>query len=305
MKIGIIGLGNMGSRITQRFLEAGVEVGVYDSNEQAMNEMAAVGADIERTPAQLASNYPYVTTLLPNASIVKEIVLGDDGLVHGMSSTSLFIEMSTSEPSSTKELNAILTSKGFRMIDAPVSGGVSKARNGSLTIMAGGEEEDYEEVQPLLSKIGENVIHVGAIGAGHTIKALNNMISATTLAVTGEAIALGVKLGLDPTKMLSVINTSTGRSASSEVKFPGQILNRKFDSGFTLDLMVKDLTIANHIAETENVSLDIANANLQVWKKALEQKKVGSDHTLIVKHIEEKYEVEIKGVQDTVNVISS
>ncbi|MCG7344086.1 NAD(P)-dependent oxidoreductase [Sporosarcina sp. ACRSL] len=303
MKIGVIGLGNMGSRITQRFLEAGVEVGVYDINEQAMNEMVAAGAVAERTPAQLASNYPYVITLLPNAAIVTETVLGEDGLAEGMSPTSLLIEMSTSEPSSTKELHAILTSKGLRMIDAPVSGGVSKARNGTLTIMVGGEEVDFEEVEPLLRKIGENVMHVGAIGAGHTIKALNNMVSATTLAVTGEAIALGVKLGLDPNKMLSVINTSTGRSASSEVKFPGQILNRKFDSGFSLDLMVKDLTIANQIAESENVSLDIAAANLQVWKQA--QKEKFADHTMIVKHIENKVEVEINGVQDTANVISS
>ena len=180
------------------------------------------------------------------------------------------------------------------MIDAPVSGGVKKAENGTLTIMVGGEEIDYEEVKSLLHKIGENVIHVGAIGAGHTIKALNNMISATTLAVTGEAIALGVKLGLDPNKMLEVINSSTGRSVSSDLKFPGQILNRKFDSGFTLDLMVKDLTIAMGMAEDENVPMDIANTNFQLWKQALAEEK-GSDHTAIVKYIEEKFEVEIKG----------
>lgn len=305
MRVGIIGLGNMGSRITQRLLEVGVSVGVYDINLAAVDEMVALGAVAERSPAQLASNYPYVITLLPNALIVKEIVLGAEGLVHGMGPRSLLIEMTTSDPSSTKELNETLKSKGLRMIDAPVSGGVAKARNGTLSVMAGGEERDFKEVESLLCKIGKNVIHVGAIGAGHTIKALNNMVSATTLAVTGEAIALGVKLGLDPDKMLAVINTSTGRSVSSELKFPSQIINRKFDSGFTLDLMVKDLTIANLIAETENVSLDVATTNLQLWKQASDQLGKGADHTMIVKHIEEKYEVEIKSVHDSMNVISS
>lgn len=305
MRVGIIGLGNMGSRITQRLLEGGVSVGVYDINQAAVDEMVALGAVAERSPAQLGSNYPYVITLLPNALIVKEIVLGAEGLVHGMGPKSLLIEMTTSDPSSTKELNETLKSKGLRMIDAPVSGGVAKARNGTLSVMAGGEEKDFKEVESLLCKIGENVIHVGAIGAGHTIKALNNMVSATTLAVTGEAIALGVKLGLDPDKMLAVINTSTGRSVSSELKFPSQIVNRKFDSGFTLDLMVKDLTIANLIAETENVSLDVATTNLQLWKQASDQLGKGADHTMIVKHIEEKYEVEIKSVHDSMNVISS
>ncbi|MGN7385401.1 NAD(P)-dependent oxidoreductase [Sporosarcina sp. SAFN-015] len=305
MRVGIIGLGNMGSRITQRLLEVGVSVGVYDINQAAVDEMVALGAVAERSPAHLASNYPYVITLLPNALIVKEIVLGAEGLVHGMGPESLLIEMTTSDPSSTKELNETLKSKGLRMIDAPVSGGVAKARNGTLSVMAGGEERDFKEVESLLCKIGKNVIHVGAIGAGHTIKALNNMVSATTLAVTGEAIALGVKLGLDPDKMLAVINTSTGRSVSSELKFPSQIVNRKFDSGFTLDLMVKDLTIANLIAETENVSLDVATTNLQLWKQASDQLGKGADHTMIVKHIEEKYKVEIKSVHDSMNVISS
>ena len=296
MKAGMIGLGNMGSEIAKRLLSFGVTVGVFDINEKAVNELVGFGAVEVNTPMELARNYPYIITILPNSAIVKEIVLGENGLIHGFAQNSLLIEMTTSIPAVTKELSQALVERSFRMIDAPVSGGVKKAENGTLSIMVGGEEHDFLEVKSLLDKIGEHVTHVGAIGAGHTIKALNNMISSTTLAITGEAIALGVKLGLDPSKMLEVINSSTGRSFSSVLKFPTQIVNRKFDSGFTLDLMVKDLKIAMSMAEDENVPMDIGTANLQLWKQALAEEE-GQDHTAIVKHIEEKFQVEIKELQ--------
>ena len=294
MRVGIIGLGNMGGRMTKRLLEQGVEVGVFDVNKEAMQTYVSFGAEEAKSPADLAQKYQYVITVLPNVFIVKEILVGEQGLMKGFNSNSLLIEMTTSIPSETKELNKMLRSEGFRMIDAPVSGGVKKAEEGTLAIMVGGSEADFEEVEPLLSQIGENITHVGEVGAGHTIKALNNMISATTLAATGEAIALGVKLGLDPTKMLSVINTSTGKSFSSDFKFPNQVLTRNFEVGFTLDLMVKDLKIAMSMAEEEKVPMFISGASFQLWKQAWSDGKGGQDHTTIVKHIEEMFKVEIK-----------
>ena len=296
MKVGMIGLGNMGSEIAKRLLSFEIEVGIFDINEKAVSDLVGLGAVEVNTPVELARNYPYIITILPNVAIVKEIVLGDNGLVHGFTPKSLLIEMTTSIPVVTKELSKALTDQSFRMIDAPVSGGVKKATNGTLSIMVGGDENDFLEVKSLLSKIGENVTHVGGIGAGHTIKALNNMISSTTLAITGETIALGVKLGLNPNKMLEVINSSTGRSVSSDFKFPTQIVNRKFDSGFTLDLMVKDLTIAMSMADEADVQMGIGSANYQLWQQALSKEK-GQDHTEIVKHIEEKFKVEILEVQ--------
>lgn len=294
MRVGIIGLGNMGGRMTKRLLEQGVEVGVFDVNKEAMQTYVSFGAEEAKSPADLAQKYQYVITVLPNVFIVKEILVGEQGLMKGFNSNSLLIEMTTSIPSETKEINKMLRSEGFRMIDAPVSGGVKKAEEGTLAIMVGGSEADFEEVEPLLSQIGENITHVGEVGAGHTIKALNNMISATTLAATGEAIALGVKLGLDPTKMLSVINTSTGKSFSSDFKFPNQVLTRNFEVGFTLDLMVKDLKIAMSMAEEEKVPMFISGASFQLWKQAWSDGKGGQDHTTIVKHIEEMFKVEIK-----------
>ncbi len=294
-KVGIIGLGNMGGRMARRLLEQGVEVGIYDLNQEAVEKLVELGAEKAESPADLARKFQYIITVLPNVYIVQESLQGDNGLIEGMRAESLLIEMTTSIPAVTKELSAVMKEKGFRMIDAPVSGGVKKAENGTLSIMVGGEEIDYAEVLPLLEMLGENINHVGNVGAGHTIKALNNMISATTLAATGEAMALGVKLGLDPSKMLDVINTSTGRSFSSDFKFPNQVLTRNFEVGFTLDLMVKDLKIAMSMAEQESVPMFISSASFQVWKNAWAEGRGSEDHTAVIKSIEEMFNVEIKG----------
>lgn len=295
MRAGIVGLGNMGGRMAKRLLEQGIEVGVFDLNKNFVRTYVDLGAKEAASPAELASEFQYILTVLPNVFIVKDILTGSDGLMKGMRPDSLLIEMTTSIPSVTKELSAILKNEGLRMIDAPVSGGVKKAEDGTLSIMVGGEERDFEEAQPLLACMGQNIVHVGGTGAGHTIKALNNMISATTLAATGEAMALGVKLGLDPVKMLDVINSSTGKSFSSDFKFPNQVLTRKFEVGFTLDLMVKDLKIAMSMAEEEKVPMFISSASFQLWKHAWSQGGGDQDHTAIVQYIEKMFGVEIKG----------
>lgn len=295
MRIGIIGIGNMGSRMAKNFLKAGVDVGLFDINEMAIQELVHLGANATETPADLARTYPYIITILPNSQIVKKTIFGEKGLIKGLHPDSVIIEMTTAIPTITKEIAATLEEKGLRMIDAPVSGGVVKAEDGTLTIMVGGKEQDFEEVLPYLQIIGENIVHVGDIGAGHTIKALNNMVSATTLAVTGEALAVGVKLGLNPEKMLEVINSSTGRSFSSEFKFPTQVLTRNFGGNFSIDLMVKDITIALGMADEERAPMIIASATYQLWKQALSQSDANVDHTEVIKHIEKMAHVEIQG----------
>ncbi|TKC19466.1 NAD(P)-dependent oxidoreductase [Robertmurraya kyonggiensis] len=295
MRIGIIGVGNMGSRMAKNFLKAGVDVGLYDINEKALQELVHLGANAIETPAELARTYPYIITILPNSNIVKATIFGENGLIEGLHRGSMIIEMTTAIPTITKEIASNLEERGLRMIDAPVSGGVVKAEDGTLTIMVGGKEQDFEEVQSYLKIIGENIVHVGSIGAGHTIKALNNMVSATTLAVTGEALALGVKLGLNPEKMLDVINSSTGRSFSSEFKFPAQVLTRNFGGNFSIDLMVKDITIALGMADEQRTPMVVSSATYQLWKQALAQSDPNVDHTEVIKHIEKMTHAEIQG----------
>jgi 3-hydroxyisobutyrate dehydrogenase len=295
MKVGLIGLGNMGGRLAKRMLECGVELSVFDVNPEAVEELGKLGAVVESSPLELAKKNECVITVLPNADIVKSVVLGQNGLIHGLKPGSTLIDMTSSVPKITKEIGAQLREKQIDMLDAPVSGGVKKAEDGTLSIMVGGEEPVFKNMLPLLRHMGSNIMHVGELGSGHTIKALNNLLCATTLAATAEALAIGVKMGLDPSKMLGVINTSSGRSHSSEIKFPQQVLSRKFEVGFTIDLMTKDLSIAMDIAEEAETPATVAESVFELWQQAVESGAGNMDHTAITKVIEEKAGVEIKG----------
>jgi 3-hydroxyisobutyrate dehydrogenase-like beta-hydroxyacid dehydrogenase len=295
MKVGLAGLGNMGGRIAKRLIEQGNEVHVYDVDSSVLDDFETLGAKIADSPSELAANNKYVITVLPNSGIVKSVVFGEGGLIAGFQPGNVLIDMTSSVPDVTKEIGKELGNYRIDMLDAPVSGGVKKAEEGALTIMVGGDESVFTKALPLLEEIGSNIIHVGELGAGHTIKALNNLISATTLSITSEAMAIGVKLGLDPHKMLEVINNSTGRNNSSETKMSQQVLSRKFEIGFTLDLMYKDLTTAMEIARTTNVPAFVSGSVFQLWQYAWSQGGKDMDHTAIAKFIEEMANVEIKG----------
>lgn len=294
MNIGLVGLGNMGGRIAKHLLQQGNELLVYDVNIDLLNEFESLGARIAASPSEVAGMSNYIITVLPNAQIVKNVVLGEAGLVSSLRPGSVVIDMTTSVPSVTKEIGEVLKRKGIEMLDAPISGGIKKAQEGTLSIMVGGEEQTFQEALPILSQIGTNIIHVGELGSGHTIKALNNLICANHLLINAEALAVGVKMGLDPTKMLQVINSSSGRSQSSEVKFPEQVLTGKFEVGFTIDLMCKDVSIAMEMAKDNNMPMFVSSSVKELWEYAVAKGGGGMDHTAIVKFIEEMGNVEIR-----------
>jgi 3-hydroxyisobutyrate dehydrogenase-like beta-hydroxyacid dehydrogenase len=173
------------------------------------------------------------------------------------------------------------------MLDAPVSGGVSSARSGELTVMVGGEREMYERYRPLLRMIGEKVFHVGGTGTGHLAKALNNLLSATTLASAAEAVLLGERAGLAPEALIEVVNASTGRSNSTEVKFPRYILNEAFDSGFSTALYEKDVNIALEAAAEEGFPMPLGDKVGELWHSAVEAGYGPEDHTRIYSFVEE------------------
>jgi 3-hydroxyisobutyrate dehydrogenase-like beta-hydroxyacid dehydrogenase len=294
MKVGLIGLGNLGGRIARNLLNKGYKLSVYDLDPALLESFAKLGAYTCGSPADLAKHNNFVITVLPSAEIVRSVALGQNGLLSGFSEGSTLIDMTSSVPAVTKEIGTELLKYGIQMMDAPVSGGVKKAEDGTLAIMAGGDKAVFLDCYPLLSDIGSNITHVGDLGSGHTIKALNNMLCATTLAATAEALAIGTKLGLNPEIMLDVINTSSGRSHSSEIKFPQQVLTRKFEVGFTIDLMCKDLSIAAGIAENAGFAAVISNTANQLWQDAKEKGGGSLDHTAISLYIEEMAGVEIK-----------
>jgi 3-hydroxyisobutyrate dehydrogenase len=206
-------------------------------------------------------------------------------LLDAMEPGALLIDMSSSDASETRALAGDVTPRGVRFLDAPVSGGVAGARTGTLTIMVGGAESDLADCRPVLEELGKEVIHVGDLGAGHAVKALNNLLSATSLLASSEVLATAIEFGLDPEVVLDVINHSTGRSGSTELKLPKFVLSGSFDSGFALRLMLKDMRIATGLARTMGTPALLGEAVVQQWAQAAGALGEDADHTEIARWV--------------------
>ncbi len=271
----------------RRLLEDGYTVWVYDANPEAMGRFEDTPARTASSLTDLASETEVVLLSLPNSDIVDEVVLGEGGLISGLSSGQAVLDLSSSKPLRTRHLAEKLAGRGVRMLDAPVSGGVPRAREGTLTIMVGGEEEVLEEHRGLLECFGERIFHMGDHGAGHLAKALNNLLSATTLVSASEAVLLGLEAGLDAETLIEVVNASTGRSNSTEVKFPRYILNRAFDAGFTTEFYNKDVATALETAAEYGFPMPVGSTIAGIWQEAVEEGWGPEDHTAIYAFLEE------------------
>ena len=296
MKIGFIGLGNMGFLMTQNLCAKGYQLNVYDVNLKNCTELVKQykNAAIADNPGSLTAWSDVIITMLPDSKIVKQVMYGDNGIYPSLEPGKVFIDMSSSVPEVTREIYKTLRQKGVEMLAAPVSGGVGGALKGTLSIMVGGKETVFEKCKQLLLAMGSKITLVGEIGSGHIIKALNNLLSATTIWATAEVLALGVKAGLSPEKMLEVINTSSGRSNSSENKFPKFVLTRKFDFGFSGALTLKDVKIANGIGDEYCVPMLLGSHIEQLWSYGLTVDPT-MDQTAIVKIVEKMFNVTIQG----------
>jgi 3-hydroxyisobutyrate dehydrogenase len=209
---------------------------------------------------------------------------------------SILIDMSSSSPTGTQALGKILAQHGLFMLDAPVSGGVSRAENGTLAIMVGGDTAVLKHCRPLFEAMGKRLFETGALGSGHAMKALNNLVSAAGLIAAAEALLIGHRFGLEPTVMIDILNASTGRNNSTENKFKQFILSRTFDSGFSMDLMVKDLTTAVDLARETKTPAVFSVACRELWAAALSKLENEADHTAVVRWFEEMAEDELREV---------
>ena len=223
---------------------------------------------------------------LPNSHIVEGVVVGEDGLAEGLSAGKILIDTSSSRPSSTRSIAQLLEAGGVDMLDAPVSGGVLRAREGKLAVMVGGKRAVFDMCSDILRTFGDQIFFVGDHGTGHLVKALNNLLSATTLASAAEAAILAQKAGVSPDLFIEVLNASNGRSYSTEVKFPRFILNRAFDDGFDIGLMSKDLKIALETAMELESPMLIGSALAQIWQTAVAQGYGAEGHTAIYTFLE-------------------
>jgi 3-hydroxyisobutyrate dehydrogenase-like beta-hydroxyacid dehydrogenase len=277
----------MGEPMCRHLLRRGYELLIYDADPEALARLGQTPAEPAASAEALAREADVVLLSLPNSDVVEEVVFGEDGIGGGLSSGKTLIDTSSSRPSSTRGISKALAAEGVRMLDAPVSGGVLRAREGKLSVMVGGERAVYEEHRGILESFGEEIFYVGGHGTGHLVKALNNLLSATTLASAAEAALLAKRAGVAPDVFVEVINASNGRSYSTEVKFPRYILERTFDDGFALALMSKDLKIALEAAAEMEFPMPIGSALAQIWELALARGYGPQNHTAIYAFLED------------------
>ena len=226
---------------------------VNDIRPEAARPLAARGATWAASPAEVAAAAQTVITILPTSREVREVLLGAKGLLDALRPGSLVLEMTSADPSATRELEREVAARGSALIDAPVSGGVRGAVEGTLAIMVGGDPALLERARPVLACMGKNIFHAGPVGAGHAIKLVNNMCSGGILALTIEAVAVAARAGVDPTRAVEILQASSGRSNASDNKFPRFILNGAFDAGFAIRLMMKDLDGYGRLAQEAGV----------------------------------------------------
>ena len=282
MRVGFVGLGHMGVPMTARLVEAGHEVRGFDVDPAACAR--AGQAAVESLP-EAAAGVDVVVLMLATSAIVRQVVL-DEGLLDAVDSGALVVDMGSSDPTQTRELAAEASRRGVRYLDAPVSGGVVGAEAGTLTIMADGSEEDLDSCRPIFEAVGAKIVHAGPVGAGHALKALNNLLSATNFLITLEAVTAGARFGLDPKVMVDAINDSTGRSWATEHKVPQFVEPRSFTSGFAMRLMVKDIQTARELARATDSPFVLGDAAVALWEQAADALPDDADHTEIALWLE-------------------
>ncbi|MSQ51599.1 MAG: NAD(P)-dependent oxidoreductase [Betaproteobacteria bacterium] len=288
-RIGFVGLGQMGYPMARNLARAGFRLAVADTNTATVRRFAdEVDCDVSADLCALGAACRAVITMLPDGKIVRDVVQGDSGasIADGLRVGSMLIDMSSSSPLGTRDLGEALRQRGIECIDAPVSGGVKKALDGSLSIMAGGAAAAIDRARAILEVMGAQIFETGPLGSGHAMKALNNYVSAAGLAAAIEAVLAGSQFGLDPEVVVHVLNTSTGRNNSTENKFSQLILSRAFNGGFSLALMVKDLRTAMEVAAACGSPVPLGEACLDLWARAEQELGGQVDHTAVAQYWE-------------------
>ena len=285
-KIGFIGLGIMGGPMAWNLMEAGYEVVLYNRTKEKAEEIASDGAAVADSPREAAESSDVVVTMLSDSPQVEEVVAGEGGVLEGIEEGALLVDMSTISPVVTRELEEKVKERGASMLDAPVSGGDVGAQQGTLSIMVGGSQEDFERARPLFEVLGNTLTHVGPIGAGQTAKAANQIVVALTIAAISEALVLGSKAGAAPEKVLEALSGGLAGSNVMEAK-KEKFLSHDFDPGFKVELHHKDLGIALAAGREYGVPLPITALVDQMLEALVAKGLGGKDHSAMLALIED------------------
>ena len=285
-KVGFIGLGIMGKPMAKNLIEAGHELVVYNRTREKAEELEGSGAAVAASPKEVAERSDVVITMLPDSPQVEEVLAGEDGVFEGIREGALIVDMSTISPVVTEELAAKAKEKGASMLDAPVSGGDVGAIEGTLSIMVGGSEEDFERAWPLFEVMGGTVTHVGPSGAGQVVKAANQIVVALTIEAVSEALVLGSKAGVEPEKILAVLGGGLAGNKVMEAKRE-KMLTHSFDPGFRIVLHHKDLGIALAAGREYGVTLPVTAVVDQMLQDLKMRGRGDRDHSALLTLIEE------------------
>ena len=299
MRIGFIGLGNMGGPMALNLAKAGHELTVFDLSAEAiaaLQEQAQI--NVATTPVEVAeAGQDVIVTMLPAAAHVKSVYLGEDGksgIIAAAAAGTIMIDSSTIDPASAREVAEVAEAKGIVILDAPVSGGTVGAQNATLTFMVGGTQEAFDQAKPVFEAMGKNIVYCGGHGNGQVAKVANNMLLGISMVGVAEAMNLGVKLGMDPKVLAGIINTSSGRCWSSEINnpWPGVVetapAGRDYKGGFFTDLMLKDMGLALEAASQSESAVPMGNLAHDLYRESSEAGNGRSDFSSILKHIQTK-----------------
>jgi 2-hydroxy-3-oxopropionate reductase len=292
MKIGFIGLGIMGKPMSKNLLKAGYDLVVYNRSKASVEELVSCGASAAATPAETAQQSDIIITMLPNSPQVKEVVLGQNGVLEGMSAGKVLIDMSSIAPLVSREIAAKLEEKGAEMLDAPVSGGEPKAIDGSLSVMVGGKQEVFDACYDVMMAMAGSVVRCGTIGAGNITKLANQTIVAINIAAVSEAFVLAQKAGVEPNLVYEAIRGGLAGSTVLDAKGP-MMMDRNFKPGFRINLHIKDL---NNVLETSHnlgISLPLVSFVMEEMQSLKGDGLDACDHSALVRFYEKLNNCEV------------
>lgn len=291
-KVGFIGLGIMGKPMAKNILKAGFPIVVFSRTKGPVEELVKEGASSADSPKEIGQRSDVIITMLPDSKDVKDVLLGENGVIHGANPKSVVIDMSSINPLVTKEIENALRQNNIEMLDAPVSGGEIGAIQGKLAIMVGGKKEIFDDCLEILKCMGKNIVHVGPIGAGGFVKLVNQIIVAINIAAIGEAFSLGSKAGIDLNLAFQAIREGLAGSKILETKLPS-IFQRNFKPGFKVRLHQKDLNNALSVGKELGVPLLFTSLIQQIFSSLIAGGKSEEDHSALATFFERLAEVEI------------
>ena len=281
-KIGVVGLGNMGRGMALTLKRGGFEVIGTDAIATTRAALTAEGVCVRQTIGEVVAECDTVFLSLPTAAIVEEVIAGPDGIIEHARAGVLIIDTSTSHPETTRRMLVKLNAVGMELMDAPVSGGPKGALTGTMAMVIGASLQNFKRAEPILVAMTGKRIHVGEVGAGHVAKIANNLFAAAHLLIAGEVTRMAAKAGVPTDQLLQGINAGSGRSFVTELNYPTWVLNGKFDSGFTMKLMRKDVRLSQELIQALELDLPLAGKVAELWAKSAETIEDAEDFNRIV-----------------------